>query len=50
MTWVEKHKPKSFNDVVGQENLGKLRYAIVNKKPVILSGKTGIGKTSAVYA
>jgi replication factor C large subunit len=50
MSWVEKHKPKSFNDVVGQENLGKLRYSIVNKEVVILSGGTGIGKTSAVYA
>jgi replication factor C large subunit len=50
MTWVEKHKPKSFDDVIGQENLGKLRYAIVNKKPVLLSGITGIGKTSSVYA
>ncbi len=50
MSWVEKHKPKSFNDIVGQENLGKLRYSIVNKEAIILSGGTGTGKTSAVYA
>ncbi len=50
MIWNEKYKPKNFKDIVGQEDLGKLRYAIVNNKPVVLSGKTGVGKTSAVYA
>lgn len=50
MIWSEKYKPKKFSDVVGQESLGRLRYDIVNKKPVILSGNTGTGKTSAVYA
>ncbi len=51
MIWSEKHKPKNYKEVVGQdEPIKKLRYAIVNKKPVILSGGTGTGKTSAVYA
>ena len=51
MIWSEKHKPKNYKDIIGQdEALRKLRYSIINKKPIIVSGNTGTGKTSAVYA
>jgi len=49
MNFTEKYKPKSLKEVYGQD-LGKLKRAIVKKKPILIYGNSGIGKTCAVYA
>lgn len=57
--WTEKYRPKTLNDIVGNERaLSQLRNWATTwnkgtppkKKAVILSGKAGIGKTSSAYA
>lgn len=52
--WYEKHAPKVLGDVVG-EPTSKLLDFVVNfskqkKKALLISGPTGSGKTSSVYA
>jgi len=48
LPWTEKYKPKSTKEIIGQEQaLSKIRANI--KKPLLLYGKTGTGKTSAVH-
>lgn len=56
--WTEKYRPKSLQQVVGnQAQIRKLeswanmwRNGQTKKKAAVLSGKPGIGKTSAAYA
>ena len=45
------YRPKSLSQIIGQrESIRKLLIAIRNKKPVIVHGSVGTGKTSSVYA
>lgn len=56
--WTEKYRPKSLNEIVGNEKaiieLTKWANQWIegkpNKKAVILSGKPGTGKTSSAIA
>lgn len=58
LDWTEKYRPKSLRQVVGNHNqVRKLQsWALAwkkgnpKKKAVVLSGKPGIGKTTAAYA
>ena len=53
MLWVEKYKPKSSKEVQGHDKaLSELKLFIQNPKKgaVLIYGKTGCGKTCAVYA
>lgn len=55
MDWVEKYRPKTLADVIGNQSavhelLDWARGWTVQKKPILLYGKPGIGKTSAAYA
>lgn len=50
-TWVDKHKPKTSKDIEGHPTaIEKLKRAIQNNKVALLHGRSGVGKTSAVYA
>ena len=47
--WIEKHRPKKFNDVIGQEAIVKRIKAMVENKGVphlLFTGPAGIGKTT----
>jgi len=53
--WVEKYRPKSLRDIVGNNTAVRqlAEWAAgwkIGDDPVLLYGKPGIGKTSAVYA
>lgn len=55
LDWVEKYRPKSLGDIVG--NNAAVRQLAewaanwkIGDEPVLIYGKPGIGKTSAVYA
>ena len=56
--WTEKYRPRSLDDIVGNERaiIELRRWAntwkdkIPSKRAVILSGKPGIGKTSCAHA
>lgn len=53
MLWVEKYKPKSLDEVQGHDSsLSKLKSFVQDYKggAVLIYGKTGGGKTCAVYA
>ena len=51
MNWVDKYKPKKTGDIVGHsKEIELLRSCILGKKPVIMHGDTGVGKTSSIYA
>jgi replication factor C large subunit len=51
MPFSERYRPKSLSQIIGQrEAVRKLLIAIKNKKPVIVHGPVGSGKTSAVQA
>ncbi|MEM0473249.1 MAG: replication factor C large subunit [Candidatus Aenigmatarchaeota archaeon] len=51
--WTEKHKPNSVKEIIEQD-IGAFLNAIKNwspgKKPILISGPPGVGKTSIVYA
>lgn len=56
MQWTEKHRPKKFEEVVGQEEQIKKLKRIINnfaenkkRKPIILHGAPGTGKTTLAY-
>ena len=50
MTLLEKYKPKKLSELLIQrEKITELKRFIVERKPVILTGPTGCGKTSLVY-
>lgn len=53
--WVEKYRPKSLRDIAGNKSAVRelAEWASgwkIGDNPVLLYGKPGIGKTSAVYA
>ena len=51
MNWLEKYKPKKLSEVlVSKDKILNLKRFILERKPVILYGPTGSGKTSFVYA
>ncbi len=55
MDWTEKYRPKSLSEVRGNnksvENLKKwAENWEKNKKPALIHGRPGIGKTSSLYA
>ncbi|MCQ1538920.1 replication factor C large subunit [Methanocalculus taiwanensis] len=55
MDWVEKYRPKTLADVIGNQSavhelLEWGKGWTIQKKPLLLYGKPGIGKTSAAYA
>src|SRR3989344_2558995 len=48
---LNKYKPKSLNEIIGQNSaISKLRKAVNEKRPVLIYGVPGIGKSSSVYA
>lgn len=55
--WTERHRPKSFEDIKGQEEaIEKIKQFLENfnsgkikKRALLLHGPPGIGKTSLVY-
>src|SRR3989338_6682919 len=48
---LNKYKPKSLNEIIGQNSaISKLRKAVNEKKPALIYGVPGIGKSSSVYA
>ena len=55
MDWVEKYRPKRLQDVVGNSGAVSQMYESARdwsrqKKPLLLYGKPGIGKTSSAHA
>src|SRR5690242_14895374 len=53
--WVYKYAPKNSNEIIGQNKAIQKIIAYVTtykqgKKPLLLTGPPGIGKTSCVYA
>lgn len=53
MSWVEKYRPKEFDDIVGQEHIVNYyrKWKECGGKPshAIFKGRCGIGKTSLAY-
>ncbi len=48
---INKYKPKTLKEIYGQDgSLEELRKFILKKEPVLIYGKTGVGKTASVYA
>lgn len=55
MLWVEKYRPKTIKEVVGEKNVVEKVIAWAkgwnpNKKPLLLAGPPGTGKTSLALA
>jgi replication factor C small subunit len=53
LPWVEKYRPKSLSDVVGQETITKRLESYVKTRDLphlMFAGHAGIGKTSAAIA
>ncbi len=49
--WVEKYRPKTMNEIFSnKEQIANLKKFILEKKPTILFGPAGVGKTTTVYA
>lgn len=55
MDWAEKYRPQHLSDIVGNSSAIRQMYEWARdwsreKKPLVLYGKPGIGKTSSAYA
>ena len=51
LPFIDKYKPKTLQQIQGQSlALQELRTAVVSKKPALLYGPVGSGKTASVYA
>jgi len=51
MSWVEKYKPRTLKEVkISPSKLMQLKQSVLEKKPLIIHGNTGVGKTSTIYA
>lgn len=51
LNWIEKYRPKSTNDIVfNKEEIINLKKFILEKKPTILFGPAGVGKTTTVHS
>ncbi len=53
LPWVEKYRPKTLNDVVGQETITRRLQSYVQTRDLphlMFAGHAGIGKTSAAVA
>ncbi len=49
--WVKKYQPTALNEIVGQPSAtNQIRSILSSKKPTILYGPTGSGKTTTIYA
>lgn len=45
--WIEKHRPKEFSEIVGQDEIIKVIQSRINNLPhMIFEGKAGTGKTT----
>ncbi|MFW6046392.1 MAG: AAA family ATPase, partial [Candidatus Woesearchaeota archaeon] len=56
MHWTEKHRPKKFEEVIGQKEQVEKLQKIINefadskkRKPIVLHGAPGTGKTTLAY-
>jgi len=48
---LNKYKPKSLKEIIGQNNaISKLKKSVEEKKSVLIYGVSGIGKSSSVHA
>lgn len=48
---TKKYQPKNIKEIVGQDqSINKLIHLIETKKPILLHGPVGTGKTSSIYA
>jgi replication factor C large subunit len=58
MDWAEKYRPKTLGELAGQQRIAKelrrwgteWKQGLPTHRALILSGRAGIGKTSAAYA
>ncbi len=51
MSWVEKYKPRTLKEVkIAPDKLIQLKEFVLGKKPIIIYGNTGVGKTCSIYA
>lgn len=51
LSFIDKYKPKTLQEIQGQSSaLQALKTAVVSKKPALLYGPVGSGKTASVYA
>ena len=51
LNWTEKYRPKTTNGIIGnKEQVASLKKFILEKKPTLIHGPAGTGKTSSVYA
>ena len=51
--WIEKYRPKTLNDIVGQSSVVETLEHYVETKNIpnlIFYGKRGVGKTSAIHS
>ncbi|HLD02219.1 MAG TPA: AAA family ATPase [Candidatus Nanoarchaeia archaeon] len=47
--WIEKHRPKNFDEMIGQEDIVKRAEAFVkqrNMPHLLFAGPPGVGKTT----
>src|SRR3989338_8106715 len=48
---LNKYKPKSLKEIIGQDNaISRLKKSVSEKKAVLIYGISGVGKSSSVYA
>ncbi len=51
LNWTERFRPKLPNAIIGnREQVNSLKKFILEKKPTLIHGPAGTGKTSSVYA